>query len=313
MLGERLSVKVEHVRHDTDLDRISREHRLSDVGRRLLLATLNDSNTDGWLIHRPDLQDGDRQYLAIVDARGAKRSRAWFTTWHELAHLIVTPPQHAFEGFQRTVFAEPKKDPIESVVDAVAAKLAFYGPLAYPVFDEELAHTDSVSFGVIEAIRLRVAPEASFQSTAIAVVQHIQEPALLLQVDLGLKRSEQQQLQSPQLDLGMAPAQAVRPKLRAICLATSSSARDAGLRIFDNMRVPDRSVLALVFRDRSLQDAEAAENQDWWETSSQGPLTSLPVQFAACRRGPHVYALMTPSKHTEFSGKRRGTWTPGSV
>ena len=305
LLCERLSVTVEHLRHDADLDRVAREHRFSDVGKRLLLATLDDPNTNGCLIHHPDHQDGDRRYLAIVDARGSDRSRAWFTTWHELAHLLVTPPQHAFEGFQRTVVVEPKKDPIESVVDVVAAKLAFYGPLAHPVFDEELERSGSVSFRAIEAIRRRVASEASLQSTAIAVIQHVEEPALLLQVGLGLKKSEQEHLESPQLDLGIVAVQAAKPKLRAVCLATSSSARDAGLRIFDNMRVPDRSVLALVFRDGCRQNAEAAENQDWWETSNQGPLASLPVRVAAYRRGPYVYALVTPSRNAAFSTRRR--------
>ena len=50
VLCERLSVTVQHLRHDTDLDRIAQEHRFSDVGKRLLLATLSDSNTNGWLI-----------------------------------------------------------------------------------------------------------------------------------------------------------------------------------------------------------------------------------------------------------------------
>jgi hypothetical protein len=62
------------------------------------------------------------------------------------------------------------------------------------------------------------------------------------------------------------------------------------------MRVPKRSVLSQVFEDETDGVvAEAMEDQDWWETSGEGPRPSLPLRVMATRRGPHVYGLLFPS------------------
>ncbi len=81
---------------------------------------------------------GGRRYLTIIDARGSRAARAYFTAWHEVAHLLLCPPkQMILEGFRRTP-TDPlkRKDPLESAVDHIAGLLAFWEPLFKPaLFD----------------------------------------------------------------------------------------------------------------------------------------------------------------------------------
>ena len=59
--------------------------------------------TEGLLIDNPKPGKGGRDYLVIVDARGSRKVRAYFTAWHELAHLLLYPRRQAvFDGFRRT-------------------------------------------------------------------------------------------------------------------------------------------------------------------------------------------------------------------
>lgn len=295
VLADSLSVKVEYVRSDADLERIEAEYRFSLAEARKLRHDLNDERTDGLLMRNPDFRRGHREFLAVVDARGANASRAYFTAWHEITHLIVTPPQRAFQGVYRTGPVARAKDPEESVVDAVAGELAFYGPIVRPVVIEALENQDRLTFGIIEEIRQRVAPEASLYATGIAVVRLVEIPVSLIQVAPAYKKSEQRRLSSNQQELRLRLEMSEpQPKLRAVDVISSSSARDFGLAIFKNMRVPERSILTRVSDSDEDLELHAIEDQSWWEVGRDERLPPLPVAVSALRRGPFVYGLISP-------------------
>lgn len=294
-LAEHLSVCLEVVRQDADLERIARDFGLSDAERRRLRQEFDHEEVEGWLISNPSWRPGRRMYVAIVDGRGAREVRAYFTGWHEITHLIVTPPQLSFEGegFRRSIPVDKTKDPVESAVDAVAGDLAFYAPFVAPVLQAELANTGQLTFGVIERMRDHVAPEASFYSAAIAAARLTPSPVLLVHVRQAYKKAERRTLASGQTELGLALAKTeVRPKLRVVDVIPGGPGSD--LAIFKNMRVPEQSVLTRVHETLGEVTLQADENQSWWETSSDGFLPALPVRVQATRRGAHVYGLISP-------------------
>ena len=297
-VSERLSVKIEYVREDEDLHRIARDHDFSVAERKRLLRDLNDPNVDGLLIHNPDRRPGSRYYLAVVDSRGAHAVRAYFTAWHEVVHLIVTPPQRAFEGVYRTISVSRRKDPEESVVDAVTGQLAFYAPLVRPMVEKELEDQGGLTLEGVERIRQTVAPEASFYAAAIAAVRMVEDPLLLVQVKLAYKKSERRRLRSAQvtLDLGVS-ALSPTPKLRAVDVIPGGDPSSVGLRIFSPMRVPEGSVLTRAFQSPRDVTLQATEDQAWWETSTGGSLPDLPLRVQAMRRGDFVYGIIAIAQH----------------
>jgi hypothetical protein len=121
----------------------------------LLRAEFIKGDTEGLLIDNPKPGKGGRDYLVIVDARGPRKARAYFTAWHELAHLLLYPRKQAvFEGFRRAPTPEAKlKDPVESAVDHIAGLLAFWEPLFKPALlkaasgDLSLGHRTSLHRG----------------------------------------------------------------------------------------------------------------------------------------------------------------------
>src|ERR1039458_1467145 len=118
LVADRLSVKLEFLRTDDDIDRVATAYRQFFVRfRRLLHAEFLQGDTEGLLIDNPTPEKGGRRYLAIIDARGPRGARAFFTAWHELAHLLLCPPQ-------------------QLLLDGFLSLLTTFGPLCSP----NLAH-----------------------------------------------------------------------------------------------------------------------------------------------------------------------------
>jgi hypothetical protein len=296
LIADALSVNLRFIRSDEDISTIAKEFGASFPGLKITLnAEFVASDTEGLLLPNPTPEPWERKYLAIIDARGARASRAWFTSWHELAHLLVTPAQLSLQGLRRSPAEhEVRKDPVEQLVDHVAGQIAFWKPLFQPALDEHHSGRSALEFAEVERARLAAAPEASVLATAMAAIHLIRTPTLLVRVELALKADERRRSSSQiSLDFGnIAPAAA--PRLRVVQCVSNASARRTDLRIFRNMRVPARSVLHRVSEALIDIDAAAYEDQSWWETSSGGNLASLPLHVRAIRRGCHVYGLISP-------------------
>lgn len=304
VLEESLSVAIRYIDSDADIGAI-----VDVFGRscRILVRQLAEDfltgKSEGLLIALPEAQPWERQYLAVVDRRGEQAARAYFTAWHELAHVLTAPHQLTLTGlrrFQAGVELSTTKDPVEQLTDQVAGILAFYEPIFRPAFEREVGNRP-LTFDAIERVRLAAAPEASFQATAMACVRLSPHPTALLKVEPRLRAAEERLLKSPQLGLRIGgPSVAAEAPLRAVQCVPNAAVRQSGLCVYSNMRVPERSVLTRVWESPIEVEQAAVEDQDWWTISKRGPLPSLPITVRGIRRGKHVYGLLVPHRQPDL-------------
>ena len=293
VLANKFRMKMEVIREDADIERIAAEYPEFHPGLR---ARLNREflqlDTEGITLERDQWDERLFQYLAVVDARGARAARVYFTSWHEVTHLILHPAQLRFPGFRRTpARAERDKDPFESVIDHVAGKIAFHPRFFRPAIEQALvAH--GLTFEALDAARESAAPTASLFATAMGSLAYFNVPTLLVTAELSLKAAERRLVSSPQATFDFAAPQ-IDEKLRVCTCVPNDLVLRSGLAIRRNMRVPAQSVLAQVHESAFDVTLEAQEDQEWWETSRDGPLDPLPIRVLAARKGRFVYGLVS--------------------
>lgn len=183
-----------------------------------------------------------------------------------------------------------EKDPVEKLTDIIAGDFAFYEPLFRPVLDSELHKAGRLTFRVVERVRSRFNPEASFVSTLNACVAKSPLPVILVEAGLGLKRSEQRMIQN-----GAASPKDFVPSLRVLRSIPNDTARRSLPHVPKQIRVPEESIIARVYGSnlQSIADGGSAEeNLRTWTTSSGGGLPALAVAVEARRFGDRVVALI---------------------
>jgi hypothetical protein len=296
IVADKFRVKLEFIREDGDVERIAAEY--PDFHPKLhqrLIHEFLDGTTEGITLER-DVWDPRRfQYLAVVDARGARAPRAYFTAWHEITHLLLHPKQLRFPGFRRTpASAEREKDPLESVVDHVTGKVAFYPPFFRPALERAFADHGGCTFAALDAAREAAAPTASLFATAMGGLAYIDAPTVLVTAEMALKSAERRLARSPQHTFDFAEAE-LEAKLRVPTVVPNQLVAGTEVAIRRNMRVPAHSVLARAYRSGEDVTLDAEENQEWWETSREGSLPALPLRVQAARRGRFVYGLISPA------------------
>lgn len=196
----------------------------------------------------------DRRFVSLIDCRGAKRHRAYFSKWHELAHLLTLTPQMRLR-FCRT-HAEPShKDPEEALMDVIAGDVGFYSPIV-----AHHAH-GRLSFDRIEALRPQLCADASRQASEIGFVKAWPRPTMLVHARLGTRKGDQQPGFGFHTPASMA--------LRAVKVTPNEAARAKELLLPSNMRVPERSVIYQAFTTRN-SFGPTPENLSWWESKGVG-------------------------------------------
>jgi hypothetical protein len=299
IVAARLSVCVEYIRSDADVKRVAQARAAyTSQLAKVLRCEFVRGTSEGLLIGHEDPKPGDRRYLVVVDARGERAARAYFTVWHEISHVITTPPQLAFKLFRRTPTAgEVRKDPVESAVDNVAGAIAFYEPIFGPALRAEVENEGRVTFRAVERARDAVAPGASTYAATMAAVRLCSEALCFVRAEVRLKPAELRRVRSTQGELGLSlPPERVTPKLRLVDVILNEKARRSGLRLHEHLRVPANSVIAAVHKEQLDGEYESHENQGAWETSTVGSLPVMPLHLSATRRGASVYALISPGK-----------------
>ena len=299
VLADKFRVRIEFLSEDSDIERVCQQH--ADF-HSLLAPRLHEEfvkgDTEGITLARAAWDRTLFRYLAVIDARGTRASRAFFTSFHEITHLIVHPEQIAFPGFRRTPSPEEKtKDSIESVVDHVAAQVGFYAPVFGPLLDEAVRQEGGLTFGCLDTARLSTTPPPSLQATALAGINLVAGPAMFLHADLRCKKAEARALRSPQTTFEFAN---VRPRfhVRAVAAVPNDAGKRSGLVIHPHIRIPQRSVIYEAFESSEEVELSALENQAWWENSKIGRLPALPLDVQATRRGRFVYGLIRPGMNS---------------
>ena len=282
-----LNMRITEVRNEEDIDAVVEEVSPIQKGVIAELKTEFGGDIDAITVRRLNPKPWDREYWAIINCQGWHEYRRYWSKWHEIVHRLLDGQQLAF-AFRRT--SENRPEPAEALVDRVAATLAFYPDMFQPIVTEECAQEGRLTFGVIDSIRERIAPDASREATANACLRHNPSPVWLLQCRVGLKASEARRLNN--LQMSFFPEDPPKAKLRVRHSSSSPSAERLDIRFHPNMRVPESSVVSLGFHDEWGEPKQGTEALDAWETSSGGPIGCGVVHFEARKIGDdEVWAI----------------------
>lgn len=272
-LGEHLCVTFEEVHgaHDvSDIeDRYLRGKR--EIGFAQLREEMNQPGVDAVLFQRIHAkeQDPDR-WVAVLNLKDSA-ARAYWNRFHELSHRIAEPPQQILPFRRHQLEAA---NPVEVLIDAVAAELAFYGPAFRPLV-QNFARAAKLDFEVIAAIRKHYAPTASLLATINAVVKYWPRPAAALTAEWRGRRH------SPNKDLA----------LRLSPQSSNDLAAQMRLSFIPNMRVPTTSPIYRAYQTDLRQSG--SELLGAWTTSDGSRLASLDVYTSAERIGEKVYGVVS--------------------
>jgi hypothetical protein len=268
---------------DAELRQIREKYlKKGERGFTTLLEDLSTEDDLGVTIKLTRREPWEPLFASVIDCRGDKVARSYFTKWHEVAHLLTITDQLRL-SFRRTHAKISKKDSEETLMDIIAGRLGFRPPVGSSIRQSE------VSFQAFEELRQDLCPDASRQAALIGFVRFWPSPCLLISAKPGLRKRERDQ--SEQRSLGFAGTTA--PPLRAIRISPSDAAREVGFRIFQNMRIPDDSVISRVFNDGPPYD-EAEEDLSWWKSSDGKVLPARRVLVKARRSWEAVEALIAP-------------------
>lgn len=192
------------------------------------------------------------KHVSIIDCRGEKSSRAYFTKWHEIAHLLTLTDQ-ARLVFKRTHADADKKDPEERLMDIIAGKFGFYDRVFHKTVSGQ------ISFSELERVRQELCPEASLQSSLISFIKYWPVPCIYVRADIGLNNKERQAAQQNSFGFLDEPV----PVLRAVEVSANELAREEGFRLFPNMRIPEGSIVQTIFSKAYGYGNAIEDFQDW--------------------------------------------------
>ena len=198
--------------------------------------------------------DAPDRFVAVIDCRGSKLARRFFTRWHEIAHRLTT---HADQGAAEPAYRS-EHDPIERMMDEIAGHVGFYGPFFEPVFREAHAGKALLTFETVKAVLDGGFPEASFQATLNACAKRLPTPVVYLEAALGHKKAVKKRVEddSPSLFGNEEPPDG---QLRAVKVVANEAAQAEKFVIPQNMRVPESSVIRSLFEDETATETPPAE------------------------------------------------------
>ena|SRR5256885_4789247 len=277
----KLDTKFIDIHSDEDLHRVRDEFVRKGEEQFKLLEKYLGEQVYAITFLRLNPKKGDRRYVSVIDCRGEKGWRAYFSRWHELAHLLTLTSQMRLR-FCRSHAESDLKDPEEKLMDVIAGEIGFLPEITKHHID------GSISFAKLDELREVLCPEASFQSCLYGFSRIWPEPCCLIETGLGYKKSEEARLTQNLFDFCDSPTE----KFRVLHVHSNKKARASAIFVPKYMRVPETSVIYKIFQD-GLSDGEAVEDLCWWESSNGKCLDSRTVFVQARRSGDRVFALIT--------------------
>ena len=217
-------------------------------------------------------QPWELPFVSVIDMRGDRRHRAYFTKWHEIAHLLLLSDEKR-RSFRRTHVSESERDAEEELMDIVAGQCGFHPAIIVP------HATQRISFLEIERLRLQLCPASSKQAARIGFTAAWPSPAVLMECKLATRYADRQE----------------QPVLRVISANANPAAKRVNLTFPRNISVPPRSVISHLL-GRTGKSEETIEDLGWWRTDSDEDLPTLPVRVNAFARNDAVDALITPAQ-----------------
>jgi len=239
--------------------------------------------TYGALVQRRNAgADSPDRFVAVIDCRGGKLARRFFTRWHEIAHRLTT---HA-DMLEPVYHSE--HDPIERLMDEIAGHVGFYEPLFHPAFQKASRDNRHLTFGTVGAIISGAFPAASFQATLFACVRRVPTPVIYLEAALAHKKDVKRRLATPSL-FGEEPPPG---ELRAVKVIPNKAAQQEGFTIPTNMQVPAASVIHRLF-DTDQTNGDSLEDLNQWESRGK-TLEQRAVAVEGRKLADRVIAIVQP-------------------
>ena len=290
VVTQRLQMVFEEVRSDADFARITDQYargKKDPVFASMRFQFDHSENpTFGALVKRKHVgDDAPDRFVAVIDCRGGKLARRFFTRWHEIAHRMTT---HADHGATEPAYRS-EHDPLERLMDEIAGHVGFYGPFFEPAFDAAHADKALLTFGTVEAVRAGGFPDASFQATLNACAKQLPTPLVYLEAALGYKKDERRRNQTPSL-FGDAPPPG---ELRAVKVIPNGAAQREGFKIPTNMRVPAASVIRRLFDADYQACGDTLEDLSQWESRGK-TLERRGVAVEGRKLADRVIAIVQP-------------------
>jgi hypothetical protein len=283
VIAAKVRTTIIEVRSNEELDALQKKYAAKGEA---IFATLKEEfagEVFGITVKLYNHNPWENEFVSVIDCRDNKGARSYFTKWHEIAHLLALTDQQRLQ-FHRTQHKSPEHDPEEAMIDIIAGKFGFY-----ECFINKHAKGD-ISFEIIEELRSELCAESSYQASLIGFIKAWPKPCILLYCKPSLKKGEQAMLAQESFDFIELPTLS----LRAVKVTPSIPAIAISFRVYQNMRVPESSVIHSVFYG-DTDYAEAEENLSSWETSSGSCLPDCAVNVKARRHSGGVYAIISPS------------------
>lgn len=285
----------EEIHDDDDFARLKKvyAHGKGEIVLASMQYRFDDPGTYGSLVRRSKatMNDHDR-YVAVIDCRGPKLARRFFTRWHEIAHRLTTHCDKL-----ELVFTEPafrsETDPVERMMDSIASHIGFYGRLFNPLFTEH-CHEHCLTLDAIETIRQAYCGSASFQSTLFACQNRFPSPVVYIEAAEQLKAKDQRSRDQLRMFADDQPT----PELRVSKTIRNEAAHESGLTFRRNMRPPEGSVVYRAFYGDEVE-LSGTEDLGEWTFSAGGSLEPLEVLIEARNVGDRVFATIQPAHSSQ--------------
>ena len=279
-----LGTRFVEVRCESDLDSLQEkyvrkgEKRFAtlrqDLAGDVLAITYRLTNNRPW----------ELPYVSVIDCRGDRASRAYYSRWHELGHLLTLTDQTRLSFTRTHAETSQSRDPEETLMEIIAGTFGFWGELAAP------KDGGRITFQTIDQLRAQHCAEASAQASLIGFVSAWPSACVLVHAELGLKECDKRLSSQNHLGFATEPV----PELRAVKVSPNAAAKSAGIMIYENMRIPECSIIYKVFYGEAFEGT-AEENLGDWTTSRGGRLANRRVLVEAKRTWGAVEALITPN------------------
>ncbi|RLS36131.1 MAG: hypothetical protein DWH78_09335 [Planctomycetota bacterium] len=290
LVTKRLQMVFEEIRADEDFDRLTQVYARDK--REFVFATMrskfdDDANTTfgALVLRRNATADSPDRYVAVIDCRGSKLARRFFTRWHEIAHRLTT---HADGGDTEPGYRS-EHDPIERMMDEIAGHVGFYDPIFDPAFRQASEGKHLLTFGTAETIISESFPSASFQATLFACARRMATPVVYLEATLNHKKDVKRKMATPSLfDEEPSPGE-----LRAVKVIPNKAAQDEGFTIPTNMRVPPETVIHRLFDAEPQTSGEDNEDMSQWESKGKS-LERRAVVVEGRKVADRVIAIVQP-------------------
>ena len=219
-------------------------------------------------------------FVSVIDARGDRSYRIFFSKWHELAHLVTMTDQSRIR-FHRTHADAGLDDPEERLMDKIAGDCAFLPERILPHLPRDF------DLNALVGLKKELCPECSEQAFLIGVMNAMPTGAILIRAQFDMKVGQKKQLAQSSFDFRGPPALALR------AVETNSNDVEPGFMIPRNMRVPANSVIARVMETGDAGNAR--EDLSWWSTQGRS-LRERAVDVSARKTAAGVQALLVPRK-----------------